>query len=75
MPGLPRARDATRPRETFTILYLDAMERLTLGLRRGDPFSKQALSDMEALARRSKAFVTALEDRLELIEPREDHDG
>lgn len=68
MTGLPRAKDNSRPREAFTILVLDSVERLTMALRRGDPFTAQGLADMQALSRRLQAFKDALEERLELIE-------
>lgn len=68
MAGLPKAKDDLRPREAFTILVLDSVERLTMALRRGDAFSAQGLADMQALSRRLKAFSDALEYRLELVE-------
>lgn len=68
MPGLPRAKDETRPRETFSILVLDSVERLTIALRRGDAFTAQGLADMQALSRRLGAFQSALNDRLSVLE-------
>lgn len=68
MAGLPRAYDNTRPREAFEMLVLHSIERLTLALRRGDPFTAQGLTDMQALDRRLSAFHDALKERLELIE-------
>lgn len=66
--GLPRAKDTTRPRDAFALLILNPLEHLTTALRRGDPFSAQALTDMEALRNRLNAFEAALNDRLSLIE-------
>lgn len=68
MSGLPRAKDETRPRETFNILFLESIERLTMALRRGDPFTAQGLADMQALDRRLGAFHDALESRLVVLE-------
>jgi len=68
MTGLPRAKDETRPRDAFALLYLDGIERLTTALRRGDAFSAQALADMQALDRRWHAFSAALRDRLSVVE-------
>lgn len=68
MSGLPRTKDLTRPRDAFVILHLDAIERLTTSLRRGDAFSAQALADMQALDRRWHAFSAALNDRLSVLE-------
>lgn len=66
--GLPRVSDCTRPRETFSLLVLEPIERLTTALRRGDAFSAQALADMEALRNRLKAFDAALDARLSVLE-------
>lgn len=71
MSGLPRVQDSTRPREAFSLLVLEPVERLTTALRRGDPFSDQALSDMQALNRRLKSFGDALEYRISLVEDEE----
>lgn len=68
MPGLPRAKDQTRPREAFNVMVLESIERLTLALRRGDAFTAQGLTDMEALSRRLGAFQSALDERLSLTE-------
>jgi hypothetical protein len=68
MPGLPRAKDETRPREAFAMLVLSPVEHLTTALRRGDAFSEQALADMMALQRRLAAFSDALDARLQLVE-------
>ena len=68
MSGLPRGKDNTRPREAFTILVLDSVERLTMALRRGDPFTAQGLADMRALSRRLQAFKDALEARESVLE-------
>ena len=68
MSGLPRAKDQTRPRDAFALVVLDGVERMTTALRRGDPFSERALSDMLALDRRLSAFSTALHDRLPVSE-------
>lgn len=66
--GLPRANDTTRPRDTFVLMVLEPVERLTTALRRGDPFSAQALADMEALDNRLSAFSDALAARVALVE-------
>lgn len=66
--GLPRAKDQTRPRDTFQIMVLGPVEQMTTALRRGDAFSAQALAEMHELSRRLKAFQRALDDRLSLIE-------
>ena len=71
MPGLPRAKDETRPREAFNILILESIERLTMALRRGDPFTAQGLADMQALERRLSAFRDALEIRTSVLEDNE----
>lgn len=68
MPGLPRAKDETRPREAFAIMVLSPVEHMTNALRRGDAFSEQALHDMLALKRRLEAFSDALEARMSLVE-------
>lgn len=71
MNGLPRIADSTRPREAFTLLVLEPVERMTTALRRGDPFSQQALMDMLALQHRLTAFADALNARLSLVEDHE----
>lgn len=71
MNGLPRIADSTRPREAFTLLVLEPVERMTTALRRGDPFSQQALMDMLALQHRLTAFADALNARLSLVEDQE----
>ena len=71
MAGLPRATDTTRPREAFEILVLNAIERLTMCLRRGDSFTAQGLADMQALSRRLGAFQDALDERRKLIDTEE----
>ncbi len=68
MAGLPKSKDTTRPREAFSILVLDSVERLTMSLRKGDPFTAQGLTDMQALSRRLGAFQDALNERLTLVE-------
>ena len=68
MPGLPRAPDTSRPRDTFAMMVLEPVERVTMALRRGDAFSDQALTDMEHLRNRLQAFDAALEARLRLVE-------
>lgn len=68
MTGLPRAKDTTRPREAFSLLVLAPLEHMTTALRRGDPFSGQALADMEALRNRLNAFEDALDARLAVVE-------
>lgn len=68
MKGLPEAKSTVRPREAFDILVLQSIERLTTSLRRGDAFSAQGLTDMQALSRRLQAFNDALNERLSLIE-------
>ena len=65
MTGLPRRNDATRPREVFNILVLDPFENLTTALRRGQPFSEQALVEMEHLRNRMQAFSDALDAAIE----------
>lgn len=71
MAGLPRANDKTRPREAFAIMVLQPVERLTDALRRGDPFSEQALRDMDHLANRLDAFRAALAERIAHAEAQE----
>lgn len=68
MTGLPRAKDETRPQDTFDLMVLGGIERLTTALRRGDPFSEKALNEMIALDRRLSAFSAALHNRLPLTE-------
>jgi hypothetical protein len=63
--GIPRGKDTTRPRTAFAIVMLEGFERLTSALRRGDPFSEDALTDMLALRRRYDAFSETLEARLQ----------
>ena len=69
--GLPRAKDQTRPRDTFAIMVLGPVEHMTTALRKGDAFSAQALADMQALSNRLGAFQDALDSRLSLIEEEE----
>jgi hypothetical protein len=64
MAALPRANDQTRPRTVFAIFVLEGIERMTTALRRGDPFSAEAVGDMVALHRRFAAFSDALDARL-----------
>jgi hypothetical protein len=68
MSGLPRAKDETRPRDAWLLLVCGGVERLTESLRRGDPFSEKALSDMTALDRRLGAFSAALAARMPVVE-------
>lgn len=68
MSGLPRVADNTRPREVFALMVLEPVERMTTALRRGDPFSAQALTDMEQLDRRLRAFSDALAARVKMVE-------
>lgn len=62
---IPRGPDTLRPRTAYGLVVLDGIERLTTALRRGDPFSSEALDDMAQLRRRLEAFAHALEDRLQ----------
>ena len=71
MSGLRRIDDDTRPREAWAIVVLESIERLTTSLRRGHPFSTQAVRDMQALQRRLQAFSEALDYRLETERERE----
>ena len=64
MTGLPRVIDKTAPRDCWSIMVLEAVERLTTALRRGDPFDAQSLSDMQALQRRLGAFEAALDAKI-----------
>lgn len=64
MPGLPRGADVTRPKNAFALVVLEPLERLTTSLRRGDPFSEEALQDMLAMQRRLDGFSAALRDRM-----------
>jgi hypothetical protein len=68
MTGLRRAKDETRPQDAFALVVLGGVERMTSALRRGDPFSEKALSDMLALERRLTAFSAALQARLPVLE-------
>jgi hypothetical protein len=64
MTALPRANDQTRPRTVFGIFVIEGIERMTMGLRRGDPFSAEAVDDMVTLRRRYAGFCEALDARL-----------
>lgn len=68
MPGLTRQPDKTRPRDTFQMLVLGPVEQLTTALMRGDPFSEQALREMEHLRNRLAAFDSALQTRIDAEE-------
>jgi hypothetical protein len=64
LTGIPRGADLTRPRNAFSMMVLEPIERMTTALRRGDPFSETALQDMLAMNRRLDAFGSALRARL-----------
>lgn len=68
MSGLPRAIDATRPRDAWSVLVCGGVERLTESLRRGDAFDEQSLHDMRALRNRLSAFDSALSAREHALE-------
>ena len=68
MSGLPREKDTTRPQDAFSLVLLGGVERMTMSLRRGEPFTEKALNDMLALDRRLSAFSQALHDRLPVTE-------
>jgi hypothetical protein len=61
--GFPRGPDQTCGRTAFGIILIEGVERMTTALRRGDPFSADALGDMLALRARLRAFSDALEAR------------
>lgn len=66
--GLPRAKDTTKPRDVFAMLYLEPLERVTMALRRGDAFSPASIAQLEAMTRRFDALKAALDDRMQMIE-------
>lgn len=68
MPALPRTKDTTRPRDTWSMMVLDGLERMTTALRRGDAISAQSVTEIEALCRRADALKAALDDRLQVLE-------
>ena len=67
MSGLPRVKDATRPRDCWAVMVVGGVERLTEALRRGDAFDAQSLDDMDDLCRRLDAFRNALDMRKQLV--------
>lgn len=50
------------------MLVLGPVEQLTTALMRGDPFSEQALREMEHLRNRLAAFDSALQTRIDAEE-------
>lgn len=68
MSGLPRSQDTTRPHDAWGLFVLGGVEKMTMALRRGDPFSERALNDMQQLQRRLAAFSDALDARVSVLE-------
>ena len=67
MPPLPRHNDQSPP-DVFDMLLVFPMENVTKLLRRGAPFTEADVEKLEKLRRRSQALVSALDDRLKLLE-------